>query len=120
MAGPPRPQIVASTIQTSGVIVAWSRTSRQSRGYGREHERIREQLLREVVLCEECTRQGRLPRIGTHADHIVPKARGGSDYRSNYQLLCASCHALKSIRDQGKNPRLRKRRIGTDGWPCDD
>ncbi|MEA1015597.1 HNH endonuclease [Sphingosinicella sp. LY1275] len=94
--------------------------TRQQRGYGREHERMRDELLRTVILCEECTRNGRTTP-GTHADHIVPKAKGGTDERSNYQLLCASCHALKSIHDQGKNPRLRKRRvIALDGWPIDD
>jgi 5-methylcytosine-specific restriction protein A len=68
------------------------------------------------VLCEECGRQGRT-RVGTHADHIVPLAIGGTGDRSNYQLLCASCHAAKSIHDQDKNPRLKKRRIGLSGWP---
>ena len=93
--------------------------TRQARGYGRDHERMRAELLATVILCEECTRNGRATR-GTHADHIVPKANGGTDARSNYQLLCASCHALKSIHDQGKNPRLRNRpRIGLDGWPIE-
>ena len=100
--------------------MAWSRTSRQSRGYGAAHERMRKHLKATVILCEECKRQGRT-RVGTHADHIIPKAKGGTDDRSNYQLLCASCHALKSIHDAGKNPRLRKRRaIGLDGWPIEE
>lgn len=100
--------------------MAWPRTSRHARGYGRDHEKMRARLLREVITCEECSRQGR-QTVGTHADHIVSKAKGGSDHRSNYQLLCASCHALKSIHDQGKNPRLRKRRpIGLDGWPIEE
>ena len=102
---------------------AWNHggKTRQQRGYGRDHERMRDHLLQTVILCEECKRQGSLPRVGTHADHIVPKAKGGTDERSNYQLLCASCHALKSIHDQGKNPRLRKRpTIGRDGWPVEE
>ena len=101
-------------------MMAWAKTSRQSRGYGRDHERMREHLLQTVILCEECKRNGRTT-VGTHADHIVSKAKGGTDDRSNYQLLCASCHALKSIHDQGKNPRLRKRRtIGLSGWPIEE
>ncbi len=103
---------------------AWNHggKTRQQRGYGRDHEKMREHLLQTVILCEECRRKD-TPRVtvGTHADHIVSKAKGGTDVRSNYQLLCASCHALKSIHDQGKNPRLRKRRaFGLDGWPIDD
>ena len=101
---------------------AWNHSgnTRQQRGYGRDHERMREHLLSTVILCEECTRQGKV-RVGTHADHIIPKAKGGTDLRSNYQLLCSSCHALKSIHDQGKNPRLRKRRAtGLDGWPIEE
>ena len=93
-------------------------TSRQSRGYGAAHDRMREHLKRTVILCEECTRQGRTT-IGTHADHIVPKAKGGTDDRSNYQWLCAPCHAAKSIHDQGKNPRIAKPTIGLDGWPVE-
>jgi 5-methylcytosine-specific restriction protein A len=95
--------------------------TRQQRGYGRKHEQMRAELLRTVIFCEECKRQGRRLTFGTHADHIVPKAQGGTDARSNYQLLCASCHALKSIHDQGKNPRLlKRRRFGLDGWPIEE
>ena len=42
--------------------------SRQARGYDRKHDRIRAELKRKVVLCEECTRQGRTA-IGSIADH---------------------------------------------------
>jgi 5-methylcytosine-specific restriction protein A len=79
--------------------------------------------MREVVYCEECGKRSDIRRftLGTHADHIIPLAKGGTGARSNYQLLCASCHALKSIHDQGKNPRLRRRRtIGLDGWPIEE
>lgn len=95
--------------------------TRQQRGYGRAHEKMREHLLRNVIRCEECTKQGRYTP-GTHADHIIPKAKGGTDERSNYQLLCASCHAAKSIHDQGKNRRLRKCRTidPVTGWPIEE
>ncbi|MCZ0942669.1 MAG: DNA methyltransferase, partial [Gammaproteobacteria bacterium] len=31
-------------------------------------------------------------------DHIVPRARGGTDHISNLQLLCAACNAMKGTR----------------------
>lgn len=34
-----------------------------------------------------------------HLDHIVPKARGGADHLSNYQLLCGSCNSIKGTHD---------------------
>ena len=98
--------------------MAWPRTSRQSRGYGRQHELIREQLLREVILCEECSRYG-LTTVGSVADRIVPLSKGGSGDRSNYQLLCRSCSNTKTARDSGRTLRKR-RRIGLDGWPIEE
>jgi len=99
--------------------VAWAKTSRHSRGYGRNHERMRAHLLATVVLCEECTRQGRVT-AGHVADHILPKAKGGTDDRSNYQLLCQDCSDEKTRREaaeaQGRTYRP-KVRIGLDGWP---
>jgi 5-methylcytosine-specific restriction protein A len=97
--------------------------TRQQRGYGKEHERIRAELMRDVVYCQECSKRTDARRftLGTHADHIIPLAKGGTCSRSNYQLLCAPCHALKSIHDQGKNPRLRRRRrIDVTGWPIEE
>jgi 5-methylcytosine-specific restriction endonuclease McrA len=60
-------------------------------------------------------------RAGTHVDHILAKANGGTDDPANLRVVCASCHALKTIHDQGKNPRLHKRRTtGLDGWPIEE
>jgi 5-methylcytosine-specific restriction enzyme A len=92
--------------------------SRQARGYGRDHERIRAELLRTVILCEECTRQGRVT-VGRIADHIVPLAKGGPTIRSNYQLLCKRCSNIKTIQDGGRKCRV-KRPIGLDGWPIEE
>jgi 5-methylcytosine-specific restriction protein A len=35
-------------------------------------------------------------------DHIIPKAKGGTDADSNLQSLCWSCHATKT----GKEGRM--------------
>jgi len=80
--------------------MAWPTTSRQSRGYGAEHDRIRKLLLRTVILCEECGRQGRTT-VGTIADHIKPLAEGGTGERDNYQLLCRDCSDRKGLVDKG-------------------
>ena len=76
--------------------------TRQQRGYGREHERMRAHLMATVILCEECRRKSP-PRIttGCIADHILPLAKGGTGERSNYQLLCRDCAAEKDARDRG-------------------
>ena len=92
--------------------------TRQQRGYGKEHQAIRQELLNTVIFCEECDRRGRNPRrLGEIADHIVPLAKGGTGDRSNYQLLCRSCAANKDAFDRGKT---RKRAIGIDGYPLED
>lgn len=95
--------------------MAWSRESRQKRGYGKEHEAMRAHLMATVVLCEECRRQGRTT-LGKIADHKVPKSQGGTDDRSNYQLLCQPCSDAKTIRESGGTPRPT---IGEDGWPIE-
>ena len=96
--------------------MAWSTASRHQRGYGAEHERMRDLLMRTVILCEECTRHGRVA-AGTVADHIKPLAVGGGRGRSNYQLLCQPCSDAKTIADRGQ--QARPRGGGADGWPTD-
>ncbi|KPF75035.1 hypothetical protein IP68_10460 [Blastomonas sp. AAP25] len=93
--------------------------TRQQRGYGRDHDRMRVHLMRTVILCEECRRKSP-PRVtaGQVADHIVPLAKGGTGDRSNYQLLCRDCAAEKDAKDRGK-PIKRKPTIGLDGWPVE-
>ena len=91
-------------------------TTTTERGYGWRHQLIRAELMRTVILCEECTRKGRVT-AGSIADHIIPLAKGGTGDRSNYQLLCGPCAEAKDAKDRGA--RLRpKRRIMPDGWPA--
>jgi 5-methylcytosine-specific restriction protein A len=90
--------------------------TRQQRGYGRAHERIRDELIATVILCEECTRQGKTT-AGEIADHIKPLAQGGTGDRSNYQLLCRACDLAKQAKDKGQKPRTKRPATGLDGWP---
>jgi 5-methylcytosine-specific restriction protein A len=91
-----------------------SRT-RQQRGYGRAHERIRAELKRDVVVCELCRKKNPPEvRVGCIADHIIPLAKGGTGDRSNYQWLCRRCADEKDAVDRGAK---RKPVTGRDGWP---
>jgi 5-methylcytosine-specific restriction protein A len=92
--------------------------TRQQRGYGREHEAIRADLITTVILCEECTRRGRITP-GTIADHIKPLAQGGTGDRSNYQLLCRPCDLAKQATDRGQTAHAKRPAIGLDGWPIE-
>jgi 5-methylcytosine-specific restriction protein A len=89
--------------------------STTQRGYGWQHQKIGERLKREVILCEQCTREGRT-RVGEIADHIIPLARGGTGDCSNMQLLCRPCAAEKDAKDRGKP--LKPKRGWDDGWPA--
>ncbi|WP_081845511.1 HNH endonuclease signature motif containing protein [Erythrobacter litoralis] len=92
--------------------------TRQQRGYGAAHDRMRRHLMETVVLCEHCLAKGRTT-VGTHADHIIPLAKGGTSDRDNYQLLCRPCHGLKSLKDRGGTARP-KLKFAADGWPIEE
>lgn len=103
--------------------MTWDRTrTRQQRGYGRDHERMRERVLLEEPLCRECLKRN-LVVATTIADHIVPKAEGGSDDRENYQGLCSPCSSAKTAaeaaRAQGRSAPRQTVQIGADGWPSE-
>jgi len=59
-------------------------------------------VLRRDPLCRACGHA-----ISTEVDHIVPKARGGTDEESNLQGLCSACHAAKTARDRYDPPNTR-------------
>ena len=48
--------------------------------------------------CNGC--EGHFEPRHFHVDHIVPRAKGGTDHISNLQLLCGACNALKGARTQ--------------------
>jgi hypothetical protein len=55
--------------------------------------------------CEYC----RAPQIVTgvtfHLEHIIPKAHGGRNIRTNYALACIHCNGRKSNRLTGVDPK---------------
>ncbi len=56
-----------------------------------------EVLKRAGYRCELCgAHEG---QAALHIDHIVPRARGGSDDLSNFQALCVTCNTNKRDRD---------------------
>ena len=66
------------------------RGSSTERGYGYDHQQQRARLMRNPV-CALCG-----DTAGPfHADHIIPKAAGGTNEESNYQLLCERCNLEK-------------------------
>jgi 5-methylcytosine-specific restriction protein A len=104
--------------------MAWSKESRQSRGYGAAWDRVRKVVLkRDFGLCQPCRRRG-LVTIATAVDHIVSKAKAAAlrwslariDGEGNLQAICKDCHDIKTEEEQGKTKR-EKSVPGEDGWP---
>jgi 5-methylcytosine-specific restriction protein A len=92
----------------------WDKRTRHQRGYGHQWDKLRGQVLqRDAWLCVECKRN-RFVEIATEVDHIVPKAKGGTDELDNLQSLCRTCHEKKTLEESGGQ---RRPAIGVDGWP---
>lgn len=91
------------------------RTAAQ-RGYGHAWRKLRLVILkRDGYRCQPCRRKGLLT-AATQVDHIVPKAKLGTDHPSNLQAICDSCHEAKTAADNGAAPSVR---IGIDGFPIE-
>lgn len=74
--------------------------SAHQRGYGKAWQRTRLRILdRDGWLCQECARRGRMTEPATTADHIVPKALGGTDEDGNLEALCRACQQRKAGRE---------------------
>ena len=76
------------------------RESAYRRGYGARWRKLRAQILMDEPLCRECRKAGRIVPA-TDVDHIVARADGGTDDRSNLQPLCHACHSRKTVRENG-------------------
>ena len=104
----------------------WPTTSRQSRGYGAEWDKIRKLVLeRDSYLCQckYCKAEGRMT-LATHVDHVISKAKASLmgwtqkqiDDPSNLQSINKNCHERKTIEEKGGKP---KPKIGLDGFPIE-
>ncbi len=90
--------------------------SRHKRGYGTAWDKLRKVILaRDNHLCQACLARG-LTTPGNHVDHILSKAKGGTDDTANLRTLCKPCHSRKSNEERGF--RVRKG-FSEDGWPED-
>ena len=75
------------------------RGSASKRGYGHLWRKLRKTILqRDDYLCVACKQAGRLTPA-TDVDHIISKAKGGTDDPSNLQSLCRSCHQTKTANE---------------------
>jgi 5-methylcytosine-specific restriction protein A len=72
-----------------------ARGSAAARGYGRRWQKLRLMVLAERPVCEAhgCG------QLATDVDHIIAKAKGGTDDRDNLRSLCHSCHSRKTGRE---------------------
>lgn len=79
---------------------AWATTrgSATARGYGQFWRGARLGLLMAEPLCRACAAEGRV-EVAREVDHIVPKARGGTDEATNLQPLCVAHHRSKTARE---------------------
>lgn len=81
---------------------AHAEPSRHARGYGSEWGAKRRQVLAEEPVCRYCRRAA-----STTADHIKPKAEGGTDDRRNLAGCCKACQQAKAGRE-GARARARR------------
>ncbi|PIL41879.1 hypothetical protein CR105_27380, partial [Massilia eurypsychrophila] len=104
--------------------MAWSKESRQSRGYGAAWDRIRKLVLaRDFGLCQVCIKQS-VYTPANIVDHVTNKAKAATlkwsqariDDPLNCQTICKPCHDVKTEAEQGKKKRPVVK-IGLDGWP---
>jgi hypothetical protein len=98
-----KPQVQHRT--ASGKTIEKARANIKRTLVGNRLQRERLALWTEHPHCAHCGRLVEYPH-GFELDHVVPNAQGGTDDRSNLQILCVDefdkdkgCHAVKTKRD---------------------
>jgi 5-methylcytosine-specific restriction protein A len=82
--------------------------STTERGYGHAWQKLRLQILtRDAYVCVLC-RQANRYVPATDVDHIISKARGGTDAHDNLQSLCSECHKAKTSKEDSQPAILRQ------------
>ncbi len=72
------------------------------RGYGAAWRKIRLRILqRDNYLCQPCQRKGVLTAANI-VDHIISKARKGTDSDDNLEAICPTCHAAKTATERSR------------------
>ena len=79
-----------------------TRPNASVRGYGTDWRRTRDEHLKLNPYCVQCG------KVGSHVDHIVSRAQGGSDNPGNLQTLCPNCHSRKTAQQDGGFGNRRK------------
>ena len=83
-----------------------ARGSSDQRGLGADHRRIREQVLAEEKSCWICGGHGTADDPLT-ADHVIARADGGRNARSNYRAAHASCNSSRGARVVGGRSSIK-------------
>lgn len=60
--------------------------------------------------CRQCTRQVGAGREPFAFDHVVALANGGEHAEGNLQLLCQTCHAVKTRADVAEKSAVYRKR----------
>lgn len=70
------------------------RPTAAARGYGAEWQRLSRQVTSGKTGCEECGCEF-TPSNPATADHIIPKAQGGTDDLDNLRCVCRRCNSRR-------------------------
>ena len=101
----------------------WGNKSRHERGYSTAWTKLRLVIIaRDLGLCQECKRQGRVTPF-RYVDHIIPKAEGGTDDETNLECQCSEHGESKTLaeaaRAQGRTVKAKPAftKDGRAVWP---
>jgi len=83
------------------------RPNAAGRGYGWTWEKVARVVRAEEPWCRICKAEGRYT-LTTDVDHIIPRAAGGTDDRTNLRGLCGTCHKRVTASYDGGFGRTRR------------